>query len=124
MCKQCHEFVVKEMDIRMSDLEHLPYTWCKWRCIVPNCRGGCRVKDYQNAPYFFDPAKPRENIERNSWRGGWFDASEHFYICSRHAKDWEKIVEMMKHRFNASFFLLKIVSLTTTKKKKKNVFLF
>jgi hypothetical protein len=80
MCQRCQQEVAG-MDIKATDLQYLPFKWVKWQCIVPDCKGGCKVKDYGIPGYYFDPVKPR--ITKEGWRGGWF-SNDHTYACSRH----------------------------------------
>lgn len=109
MCHRCEKQVI-EQGVLESDLPMLPYTLVKWRCIVPGCRGGSRAKDYGMSPFYFDPCKRRHNEKKGTWRGGWFDATGHFYVCSHHSKQWERICSMMEHRFSPEYFLTKIVT--------------
>jgi hypothetical protein len=106
MCHRCEKEVI-DQGILESDLPLLPFKWVKWKCVVPLCRGGCRLKDYGNAPFYFDPA--RRVRRKDGARGGWWNVAEHFYMCGRHAKQWDRMVEAIKHRFNAEYFLGKLV---------------
>ncbi len=82
MCKSCDK-TVREMDVRDTDLPQLPYTVMKWCCIVPDCKNHTKVHDYGISPLYYWPIKIRR-LEDGSWRGGWFGATNHFYVCSKH----------------------------------------
>lgn len=88
MCKNCAQ-QVKEMDVRDSDLPGLPYKVVHWNCIFPDCRGHAMVRDYGLGPLYYWPVKVYYNDEKQKWRGGWFDAGAHLYLCSRH---WDPAV--------------------------------
>jgi len=108
MCDICQKEVI-ERGIRNEDLPMLPYTRKKWLCVVAGCKHGSIVRDYGNDPYYFDPRKVVRNTKRGSWRGGWFDGSTHYCICAHHSKNWDRVIEMMRHRFSPEYFLSKII---------------
>lgn len=108
MCQHCEAEVIKQ-GIKESDLPLLSYTEVKWKCVVPGCRGGCKLRDYGLDPFYYDIAKRRSDKEGNTRRGGWWDMTCHYYLCGRHWKDSDRIRQMMQHRFNPEFFLSKIV---------------
>lgn len=82
MCGRCDRDV-KEMDIRDTDLPNLPFKPGKWCCIVPGCKGGAKIKDYGIWPYFYWAVKVRRH-DNGDWHGGWFVATNHVYLCSKH----------------------------------------
>lgn len=92
MCKRCAD-EVKAMDIRDTDLPMLPYKEAHWQCIVPGCKGKCKVRDYGIAPYYYWPVKVRyihkHKMSHAGWRGGWVDSMHHAYMCSKH---WDPIM--------------------------------
>lgn len=89
MCKRCDK-VVQEMDILDTDLPNLPYILKKWKCWVPDCRGGKAVRDYGIAPFYWDPVKVKR-LANGRWRGGWFEVTGHWYMCSRHYRELDAI---------------------------------
>lgn len=120
MCNRCHEYVVKEMDIKDTDLPNLPYTEVKWFCIFEGCPcGNKKVRDYGLPGYLFDPTKRRTT--KHGWKGGWFSVSNHYRACSRHwvlikrkAVDWPDFSEE-----NAKSKFKPIDKVSKPKKKKK-----
>ncbi len=117
MCNIC-EGQVKEQGIRQEDLALLTFTKKKWICMYPGCTKGPIVRDYGNDPFYFDPRKRSHDDKRGSWRGGWFDASEHFLLCGDHKKDWDITVASMQHLFSPEFFLSKVIPFGTKKTNK------
>lgn len=86
MCHQCAS-EVKEMDIRDSDLPYLPFKEVWEYCIVPGCKGRCKMRDYGISPYYYWPVKISNT--KHGFRGGWVHAC-HGYLCSKH---WKPIVK-------------------------------
>ncbi len=82
MCHYCAK-QVRNQGIKDSDLPYLPYKEVYEYCMIPNCKGKCKVRDYGIAPYYYWPVKIRYG--KNSWRGGWFMGT-HGYLCSKHFK--------------------------------------
>lgn len=102
MCKRCDKEVI-EMGILESDLPNLPYQVVKWQCMAPGCFCTTTIRDYGIAPFYWWPVRiireekwtPHYDFEKNKmitkhvWRGGWFDASDHGRLCSKHwTEDW------------------------------------
>jgi len=83
MCKQCAQ-IIRDMDVRETDLPLLPHKSVKWHCIVPGCKGCVTVRDYGITPYYYWPVKIRYTNE--GYRGGWIDSTTHYYFCSKHWK--------------------------------------
>lgn len=119
MCSKCGKKVAKQ-GIRQGDLITLPFVLKKWRCVVPLCKGGCTVRDYGNDPmYYWHRKNIREGRGKHGdwWSGGWFDATNHFYMCSRHRVQWSRITTALQHRFTPEYFLSMIVSNGSTKQR-------
>ena len=87
MCLKCFE-VIKDMDIRDSDLPNLPFTMVKWHCLVPGCKAHTKVRDYGLVPFYYWPVKVRY-YKDGKWRGGWLENAGHWYLCSKH---WKPVV--------------------------------
>lgn len=125
MCSRCHEYVVKEMDVKDSDLPGLPFSLVKWNCIFSGCSSSNkRVRDYGVPGYLFDPVKRRELPL--GWRGGWFLTRDHVYACSKHWHLMDQNI-LTWPECTAEDVLSKLVPLDKNlkpKKKKKNDFLF
>lgn len=118
MCGICQK-EVSEQDIRESDLPALPFKEVKWRCIVPGCKGGARLRDYGNAPYYYWATKEVKDHSGYTRRGGWFNIAVHYYLCSRHWKQAERVGEMMSHRITPEYLLSKITEWAKGKRKGK-----
>jgi len=118
MCTIC-EGEIKEQGIREADLPGLPFKEVKWRCIVPGCRGGTRLRDYGIGPYYYWATKRVKNREGETRRGGWWNMAIHYYLCSRHWKQAERVGEMMQHRITPEYLLTKIAEWAGGKRKSK-----
>ena len=115
MCHRCEKIVITDIDVRESDLPYLPFKLVKWCCFVDGCKGAVRARDYGISPFYFDMAKRRSSIKKG-WRGGWFDASAHFYVCSKHMSRFDNICrEVTLSGHNAELFLSKICDYSITK---------
>jgi|ERR1700761_1606158 len=88
MCERCDNVVIGEMDIRDTDLPNLPFKTGKWSCIVPGCKGGAKIRDYGIGPFFYWAVRVIRG--EKGWRGGWFSAPNHTYMCSKHWPMYKK----------------------------------
>lgn len=118
MCQNCYKIVLTEMDIRDTDLPNLPYTVVKVQCVVPGCDHGFKARDYGIAPYYYWPVKILYK-KNESWKGGWFDASNHPIVCNRHWKNYDEIVT---GPISCDYLLSRVIPFVLKSKKKKRVF--
>lgn len=118
MCQRCEKKVI-EKGILESDLSLLPYTYKKWKCIVPGCKCGSRVRDYGLGLYFYEAVKIRIDKQGDVRRGGWWNIEFHWLMCAKHWPHRERIEKMMKHKFCLEYSLTKIVEYKTKQKPKK-----
>lgn len=100
------------MGVLESDLPQLPYKFVKWQCMAPGCTSSVRVKDYGINPFYFWAIRIHHDEKKHFWRGGWFDASGHWRLCSRHWDDFTLKRSLLSHRPNAQILLSKIIKPT------------
>lgn len=110
------------MGIMESDLQYLPFTEMRWRCVVEGCKCWGRARDYGISPFFWDPSK-KKLFASGRWRGGWFDVCNHMRVCSKHGKLYDRLGHdgfenlICKAKLTDEYLLQRVIPKPQTKKK-------